>query len=300
MKRTPDELKSSLSGLIGFGVTPFDDDYRINEEALRQNAASLAEVCDIVVPLGNNGEIFSLSPEEQKLISRIVVDEVRGRKPVLVGIGFCVPVARELGQAAERCGADGVLVLPPQMTQAGDEGLFEYYRSIASTLKVGVVLFQTPALNFSLSLLRRLADIPNIVGLKDEYGDMKLFVRQWAVAADRMEFLCGVGEILAPSYFALGVRAFTSGLVNFMPKIPHKILRLLCEGRLQDAAKVVNETLPIFDLRRKRPGYNTTVIKEAMNLCGLNVGPVRPPLAPLLSEDRDELRNILNRAGLLK
>lgn len=300
MTRSPDRLRACLNGLIGFGVTPFHDDYGIDHAALRSNATSLAETCDMVVPLGNNGEIFSLSPEEQKVVGRAVVEEVHGRKPVLVGVGFCVTVARELAQAAEVYGADGVLVLPPQVTQVGDEGLFEYYRSIASAIKIGVVLFQTPSLNFSPSLLSRLAAIPNIVGMKDEHGDMKQFVRQWAAAADRMELLCGVGEILAPSYFALGVRAFTSGLVNFMPRTTGNILKLLREGRLQDAVTAVQETLPIFDLRRKQPGYTTVVIKEAMNLCGIRVGPVRPPLTALLPADHDELRSILDRLGLLR
>lgn len=300
MKRNPNELRSRLSGLIGFGVTPFDDGFNVDDKALRQNASNLAEICDVVVPLGNNGEIFSLSPEEQVLVGRAVVEEVRGRKPVLVGVGFSLPTTKALAQAAEQYGADGVLVLPPHITDVGDNGLFEYYRSIASAVKIGVVLFQTPSLSFSPSLLCRLSAIPNILGMKDEHGDMKQFVRQWEVASDRMELICGTGEILAPSYFALGVKSFTSGLVNFMPEIPVNILRLLREGKFQEAAVVVEKTLPIFALRRKCPGYTTSVIKEAMSLWGCNAGPVRPPLAPILPADKEELREILHRLGLLK
>src|SRR5664279_3597278 len=81
------ELKSLLHGLIGFGVTPFHQDFTIDKESLRRNAAHLAHHCDIVVALGNNGEIFSLSLEEQKLVGRAVVEEVGKRKPVLVGTG---------------------------------------------------------------------------------------------------------------------------------------------------------------------------------------------------------------------
>lgn len=300
MARSPNELKSSLRGLIGFGVTPFRDDFSVDLEALRENATTLADACDVVVPLGHNGEIFSLSLKEQQVVGRTVVEEVHGRKPVLIGIGFCLHEARELAQAAKRYGADGVLALPPHVPSAGDDGLFAYYRSIANSVDIGVVLFQNPSLTFSPSLLSRLAKITNIVGMKDEHGDMKLFVRQLAAVGERMELVCGVGEILAPSYFALGVKAFTSGLVNFMPQTPRKILQYLREGALPQAARVVEEeTLPIFDLRRKRPGYVTTVIKEAMNLCGISVGPVRPPLSPLLQADREELQAILSRLGLL-
>jgi 5-dehydro-4-deoxyglucarate dehydratase len=302
MGKSLDELRSSLrQGVIGFGVTPFHDDLSINFEALRQNAASLAQACDVVVPLGNNGEIFSLSPAEQRLVGQAVVEEVSGRKPVLVGVGYSLPVVRELARAAESYGADGVLVLPPAFTPANDDGLFAYYRSIADAIKVGVILFQTPYFNFSVSLLRRLAEIPNMVGMKDEHGDMKQFVRQLAAAGDRMELVCGVGEILAPSYFALGVKAFTSGIVNFMPETPLKILKLLQQDQFQEAACMVEkEALPVFNLRGKRPGYTTVVIKEGMELCGMPVGPVRPPLAPLLAEDREALRAILNRLALPK
>lgn len=301
MSTSPNELKGALRGIIGFGITPFHSDFTINPKALRQNASQLADTCDIVVALGNNGEIFSVSPDEHKVVGRAVVEEVHGRKPVLVGVGFCVPVACELAQAAEGYGADGVLALPPQYTNTTDDGLYEYYRSVANATKLGVILFQTPALNFSPALLRRLAAVPNIVGLKDEHGDMKQFIRQWDAVGDRMELLCGVGEILAPSYYALGVKAFTSGIVNFMPKTPLKILEHLRHGELEKAARVVEkEAIAIYDLRAKRPGYVVTVIKEAMNLCGMNAGPVRPPLAPMAEADRSDLRSVLEKLGLMK
>lgn len=301
MPMSQSELRSALRGIVGFGVTPFHPDFKINREGLRENASHLAQCCDVVVALGNNGEIFSLSPEEHIQVGRAVVEEVHGRKAVLVGVGFCLPVACELSRAAETYGADGVLALPPQYTNATDDGLFEYYRAIANATKLGVVLFQTPALNFSPALLRRLAAVSNIVGLKDEHGDMKQFIRQWNAVGDRMELLCGVGEILAPSYFALGVKAFTSGIVNFMPRTPLKILDHLRQGELERAARVVeSECIAIYDLRAKRPGYVVTVIKEAMNLCGMNVGPVRPPLAPMLDGDRLELRAVLHDLGLVK
>jgi 5-dehydro-4-deoxyglucarate dehydratase len=297
---TPEELRANLNGIVGFGVTPFHSSLSLNIEALRQNAAHLAEHCEVVVALGNNGEIFSLSPDEQKVVARNVVEEVRGRRPVLIGVGFSAPVSSELARAAEAAGANGVLALPPHLTAANDDGLFEYYKTVAEATRLGVVLFQTPAMNFSVGLLHRLAEIPNIVGMKDEHGDMKQFVRQWAAVRDRMTLMCGVGEILAPSYFALGVEVFTSGIINFMPVTPRKLLQLLRARQFAAAARVVEEeTLAIFDLRAKRPGYTTVVIKEAMNLCGMNAGPPRPPLAPLPECDREELRSILSRVGVL-
>jgi dihydrodipicolinate synthase/N-acetylneuraminate lyase len=295
MARTAQELKASLRGIIGFGVTPFHNDFSVDLDGLRENAESLAQSCDVIVPLGNNGEVYSLSPEEQKQVGRVVVEEVRGRKPVIVGMGFSFPLAVELAAAAQQYGADGILILPPSCNQANDEGLFEYYRGIAAATTLGVILFQTPALNFSLPLLRLLATVPNIVGMKDEHGDMKQFVHQRQAVGDRIELLCGVGEILAPSYFALGVRAFTTGIVNFMPETPVRLLELLREQKFVQATHLIEEeVLAIFRLRSRRPGYVTTVIKEAMNLRGLHAGPVRPPLMPLRDQDREELQTILD------
>jgi dihydrodipicolinate synthase/N-acetylneuraminate lyase len=299
MKNGFEGFRTALRGITGFGVTPFHSDFSLNDEALRKNASALAESCDVVVALGNNGEIFSLSVEEQIRVGRTVVEEVAAWRPAVVGVGFSVPTAVELARAAEEYGAAGVLALPPHMTNTGDDGLFEYYHSIATGIKIPLLLFQTPALNFSPALLERLAEVPNIIGLKDEHGDMKQFIRQFAAAGDRLELLCGVGEILAPSYFALGVKGFTSGIVNFMPNTPLSIMKHLRQGDLEGAARIVEwEALPIFNLRAKRPGYTTTVIKEAINICGLNVGPVRPPLAPLAENDRRELRTILEKMGL--
>jgi len=301
MGLSPAELKSALQGLIGFGVTPFHKDLKINEESLRQNAAHLAKYCDVVVAMGNNGEIFSLSLDEQQLVGRTVVEEVGERKPVLVGTGFSLPDSCELARAAETYGADGILILPPHYSKSTEDGIFAYYQAVAKATNLGVILFQTPEFNFSPSLLRRLAAIPNIVGLKDEHGDMKQFVRQQAAVGDRFEMLCGVGEILAPSYSALGVRGFTSGIVNFMPRTSLAIMTCLRNRQLEEAARIVaKDTLAIFDLRVKQPGYSTSVIKEAMNLCGINVGPVRPPLPPLAEADREHLRVILRSCGSLR
>jgi 5-dehydro-4-deoxyglucarate dehydratase len=98
---------------------------------------------------------------------------------------------------------------------------------------------------------------------------MRQFVRQKAAVGNQIELVCGVGEILAPSYFAVGVNAFTSGIVNFAPRASRTLLNMLQEHKLQEAAKFVETNLiPVFELRRKRKGYATTVIKEAMNLCG--------------------------------
>jgi 5-dehydro-4-deoxyglucarate dehydratase len=301
MGLSPAELKSSLRGLIGFGVTPFHQDFTIDQEALRRNATHLAKYCDVVVALGNNGEIFSLSLEEQKLVGRSVVEEVGKRKPVVVGLGFSFSDTRELAKAAEAYGADGVLVLPPHYSRSNDDGMFAYYKAAAAATNLGVILFQTPECNFSVPLLRRLAEIPNIIALKDEHGDMKQFVRQKAAVGDRFEMLCGVGEILAPCYFALGVQGFTSGIVNFMPQTSLAIMACLQDGRFAEASKIVaQDTLAIFDLRVKHPGYSTSVIKEAMTLCGISVGPVRPPLPPLFASDVEDLRTILRSCGALK
>lgn len=299
MALDPQELRARLRDIISFGITPFHDDYSLNLEALRRNTAELTASSDVLVALGNNGEIFSLSPEEQKQVGRAVVEAVGGKKPVVIGVGFSLPVSCDLARAAESAGAAGVLALPPHYTNSTDDGLLQYYRAIAASTRLGVILFQTPALNFSPALLSRLAEIPNIVGLKDEHGDMKQFVRQWRAVGDRLELLCGVGEILAPSYFALGVRAFTSGIINFMPATPLRILELLREGNLPGAARVIErEAIPIYDLRGRRPGYQIVVIKEALNLCGFPAGPVRPPLAPMTAADRDDLRAVLEELGV--
>jgi len=131
---------------------------------------------------------------------------------------------------------------------------------------------------------------------------MKQFVRQKAAVGDRFEMLCGVGEILAPSYSALGVKGcFTSGILNFMPQTSLVIMACLQRGKLEEASTIVaRDLLAIFELRVKHPGYSISVIKEAMHLCGIPAGPVRPPLPPLFGSDVEDLRRILSSYGALK
>src|SRR6266404_5492701 len=136
-----DELRQRLQGVISFPVTPFKADLSLDLVALRRNLSSLLKhpICAVVAPAGT-GEIHSLSPAEHKAVVQAVVEEVKGRVPVLAGTGFNPPIAAELAQQSAAAGVDGILAFPPYYPNPDEEGLIAYYLGIAETTRLGMLI----------------------------------------------------------------------------------------------------------------------------------------------------------------
>src|SRR5437870_1136738 len=129
---TPAELRQRLQGVISFPVTPFNPDLSLDLDGFRRNLRSLLNhpISAIVAPAGT-GELYSLSPAEHLAVVKIAVQETTGRVPVLTGVGFNPPLARELVRQAAVAGADGILVFPPYYPSPDEDGLVAYYKGIA-------------------------------------------------------------------------------------------------------------------------------------------------------------------------
>jgi 5-dehydro-4-deoxyglucarate dehydratase len=133
MTMDPFELRSKLSGVIAFPITPFNTDLSLDLAGLRENLDRLlAHPVRAVVAAGGTGEMYSLTPAEHLQVIRATVEAVRGRAPVIAGVGFGYRLGTDLASAAEDGGADGILAFPPYYTNADDEGLLDYYRAIGA------------------------------------------------------------------------------------------------------------------------------------------------------------------------
>ena len=133
----PTTLRNKLHGVIAFPITPFKDDLSLDLPGLHHNISKLIEhpICALVAA-GGTGEMYSLTPAEYTRVIELTALAVEDRVPVIAGAGFNQRLGIEMVQAAEKAGADGVLIFPPYYPQADDEGLFEYYRSIAAATKL--------------------------------------------------------------------------------------------------------------------------------------------------------------------
>lgn len=303
VSRSPADLRPLLRGVLAFPITPYAADGSVDLDAVRANASWLAGsgMHALVAPSGT-GELFSLTPDECAAIVEVTVEAVDGRIPVVAGVGVGPRIAADLARRAERAGADAVLVLPPYYAHPDAEGLVAYFREVAAATSLGIAIYARDSVTFTPPQLERLArEIPNLVAFKDGRGDVRLFQRlrehvSERLGAQRLVWLAGAGDDMVGPYFAAGAEGFTSSLACFWPEASLELYRLARAGDFRELARYHERVVrPVYDLRQRRRGYEVSVMKAAMELLGHPAGPVRPPLADLSTEERAELRAILER-----
>lgn len=292
----PNTLRAKLSGVIAFPVTPFKDDLSLDLPGLHENLNKLLEYpISAIVAAGGTGELYSLTPAEYLRVIELTALAVEDRVPVIAGAGFGQRLAIEMVQAAEKAGADGILVFPPYYQQADDEGLFEYYRSIAAATRLGLILYSRDWARFNPAMVERLTAIENLVAWKDGQGDIRQLQSIRHQVGERLVWIGGAGDDLVGAYYSTGIRAFSSSIATVAPALSLK-LHELAAGDDGEALAELLETcvIPLFALRARRRGYEVSAMKALMDMVGLNGGPVRPPLVNVTPEESDELRTILS------
>ncbi|MGH2405783.1 MAG: dihydrodipicolinate synthase family protein [bacterium] len=297
-----DDLKRRLRGVLAFTPTPFALDERLDVDGLARHVDALVRSgVHAVVVCGGVGEFFSLSLDEYRTAIQTAVKAAGGRVPVVAGIGHSTRTACELARYAESVGTDGLMINPFYFIEPSEEGTVRHYEAIARTTRLGMIVYSTKGAVATPALMARLAEIDTVVALKDEVGDIRMFLETVERLGPRLAWINGMAEMLAAPYFAAGAQAFTSGLVNFAPGISLAVWEAGAAGRWGELHTLVAHKVRLLAaLRERRRGYAITVVKEAMNLLGLPGGTIRLPLVPLAPEDREDLRTALKDLGLLK
>ncbi len=290
------------TGTIGFPVTPWDSDMELDEPTLRLYAGRMADSgLDALCFCGSNGELHALGLDEYERVCQVAGEAVGDRAYLIFGVGQSWRNAKLQAGCARRAGADAVLCVAPYMGDANDPGLAEYYRAVAGEAGVSVILYQTKwSGTLALPILERLASVENISMVKDENGDLSHYLAVRREFGDRFRWINGMAEPFVPSYWKLGVKTFTSGLACFMPDVTLRIRELARAGDFPAVNRILDDVvLPMYELRNRRPGYKVSMIKTAMALAGLPAGGVRPPLVPMAQSDREDLRRLMSRHGML-
>jgi 5-dehydro-4-deoxyglucarate dehydratase len=295
---TLQELRGRLQGVIAFPVTPFRSDLSLDLEGLRSNLQKLVEhPIGAVVAAGGTGEMYSLTLDEHLEVVRATAGEVRGRLPVIAGVGFNGRMAVEMARQAVAAGADAILALPPYYPNADDEGLAEYYAAIGEATPRGLIVYSRDWVNPSPSWVERLAGrVPTLVAWKDGQGDVRRYQQVIHRVGDRLHWIGGVGDDCVPAYYSIGIRAYTSSIATVAPRLSVRLHEAASAGDAGGLKALMDDyVLPLYALRARRKGYEVTVMKEMMSLVGLAAGPVRPPLPPVRPEDVADIRRLLER-----
>ncbi|HEU0095624.1 MAG TPA: 5-dehydro-4-deoxyglucarate dehydratase [Rhizomicrobium sp.] len=299
-KISPQDMAQTLAkGLLSFPVTHFGKDFQFQEGPYREHCAWLLSFKRLtgLFAAGGTGEFFSLTPGEVSAVVEAAVKETRGQTPVIAGCGYGTAVAVEQAIAAEKAGADGLLLLPPYLMVPSQEGLMAHVEAVCKATKLGVIVYNRDNAQLNEDSVARLCDRnPNLVGFKDGVGDIELMMRVYAKMGDRLTYVGGLptAETFALPYLEMGVTTYSSAIYNFMPEWA---LSFYDAVRAKDQAKVMKGlkefVLPYIAIRNENRGYAVSIVKAGMTAIGRGAGPVRPPLTDLNADQLARLTALI-------
>jgi len=301
---TPQELAAHLKdGLLSFPATAFDDGLEFDEPTYREHVSWQARY-DVggLFAAGGTGEGFSLTPDESARVVRAAVESSRPEVPVLGSAGGWTKNAIANAQAAEEAGAEGVLVLPPYLTEADQQGLTAHVSAIAEATRLPLIVYNRGNAIYSAETMARLTERhENVIGFKDATGDIEHLAKVYARNGDRLFYLGGLptAETYALPLLQMGMSTYSSAMFNFVPEFALEFYR---DVRAQDRAAVTEKlsrfVLPYLEIRDRGRGFGVSIVKAGLRAIGRPVGPVRPPLHDLGDDDMADLTALIERAGV--
>ncbi|UYO01459.1 MAG: 5-dehydro-4-deoxyglucarate dehydratase [Devosia sp.] len=295
---TPNELKAALgSGLLSFPITTFKPDLSFDEDAYRAHIDWLDGFgAAVLFAPGGTGEIFSLTPQEVAHATRVAKASA-GRTPIVGGAAYGTALAIEMARAAESAGADGILLLPPYLMYAEQEGLVAHVKAVCDSVGIGVVVYNRDNCLLTADSLQRLTDTcPNLIGFKDGHGEVDRVIEITTRLRDRLVYIGGMPthELYAQAYFSAGVTTYSSAVFNFVPELAQTFYSALRAGEKDTTDRILKDFFfPLVALRNRKKGYAVSIIKAGLEARGRQAGPVRPPLTNLTADEMTELRALV-------
>lgn len=298
---SPTDLATQLkSGLLSFPVTHFADDLSFDEAGYRKHLAWLAQypVAGLFAA-GGTGEGFSMTLEETDQVVRTAVHEVAGAVPVLAPATGSTVNAIAQAKAAREAGADGLLLMPPYLTEASQAGLVEHVSRVCEATDLGVVVYSRANAVLRDEAVAVLADRnPTMIGFKDGVGSIEQMTRTYARVGDRLMYVGGLptAETFALPLLQLGVSTYSSALFNFVPQWAIEFYdAVVAQDRDEVYRRLSEFVLPYLDIRDRTQGYAVSIVKGGLAAIGRPAGPVRPPLTDLREDEVAELKDLIDR-----
>jgi 5-dehydro-4-deoxyglucarate dehydratase len=292
---TPTELADHLrDGLLSFPATAFTPELEFDEKRYREHVEWQAgyDVAGLFAA-GGTGEGFSLDVAEAAAVVRAAVESSRPEVPVLASAGGWTRNAIANARAAEEAGAEGILVLPPYLTECDQAGLVEHVSAIAGATSLAIIVYNRGNAIYSAETMAILAERhENVIGFKDATGDIEHLASVYVRNGERLFYLGGLptAETYALPLLQMGMSTYSSAMFNFVPEFA---LDFYAAVRAEDEPKVSrlvrDFVIPYLDLRDHKQGYGVSIVKAGLNVVGRSVGPVRPPLQDFTEAELAEL-----------
>lgn len=295
-------MKNSIFKGAGVAlITPMNDDYSVNYKKLRELVNwQIENKTDAIIACGTTGESATLDENEHNEVIKQVVEEAKGRIPVIAGTGSNnTKHAIKLSKEAENLKADGVLVVSPYYNKSSQEGLVKHYTAIADSVNIPVIIYDVPSrtgCRIEIETFKKLSEHKNIVAVKAACGNISNIAKIAASCKENLAIFSGNDDQITP-IMSIGGIGVISVLSNILPKETHEICSLFLEGETKKSAKLQLELLDLINALFI--DVNPIPIKEAMNLMGFSVGNCRLPLCNLDKNKLEILKQILEKHNLI-
>jgi 4-hydroxy-tetrahydrodipicolinate synthase len=283
-------------------VTPFRGDQSLDEETLRRLVRRQIEAgIDFLVPCGTTGESPTLTHAEHLRVVEITLEEAKGRVPVLAGAGgYNTREVVELARQLEEMGVDGILSVTPYYNKPTPEGLYQHYKAIAAAIDLPIIVYSIQGrtgINVEPATLARLAQIENIVGVKEASGNIAQMAAIIGLLPASFTVLCGDDPITI-ALMALGGRGVISVVANQIPAEMTRLAKSCLNGDFEAARQIQRRFLPLMNVNFVES--NPIPVKAAMAMMGLLDPVYRLPLCPPAEASRTRIEKVLEEAGLLR
>jgi len=294
-----------LEGVMPAVVTPFDKHEAFEEQAFRNLIDWLIEKgITGIIPCGTTGEFSLMTHGERAKVIEVCVDQVNGRIPVIAGTGdTATKLVIDATGHAKDVGADAAIIVNPYyLRPKGGKGIYDHYLSIAEAVDLPIVLYNIPSTTgqyIPWQVIEDLAEVENIVGLKDSSGDMKYMMSVLEKVSDKIDVVVGWDEIVLPA-LAAGANGMILASANVIAPIWLEIYEKVKEGKLDEAREIHRR---IQKFTRHIVASGALGCKACLNYMGVPVGIARQPIImgdTLSFEIREELRIELEKLGLLE
>ena len=294
-------IKLKMPRLITAMITPFDDRLQVNYAKAAEVAEHLVQNgTEGIVVAGTTGESPVLSDEEKLRLFATVKEQVGSRVSVWAGTGSNnTQHSVELSREAEQLGVDGVLLVGPYYNKPSQEGLYQHFRAIAEAINIPAMVYNIPSRTSSNILpetIARLAQIDNIVALKESSGDMNQVSQLAYLLPEGMKVYSGDDSLTLPM-MALGAYGVVSVASHLVGKDIQRMITAFNNGDTREATRIHLALFPIF--KGLFITTNPVPLKEAMNILGMEVGGLRLPLTRASQQEHEFIGNMLISTGLL-
>ncbi len=284
-------------------VTPFKPNGEVNYSKFAEMIEyQIKNKTDAIIVCGTTGEASTLSHEEHLECIRFCVERVAGRIPVVAGTGSnSTETAIHLSKEAQRHGADALLIVTPYYNKATQKGLLEHFTMIASEVDLPIILYNIPGRTGGVNILPETVvslcqNVPNIVGVKDATGNISQVAKLMSLADGCVDLYSGNDDQIVP-LLSLGGKGVISVLSNVAPTQTHDICESYWNGDVDKSRKIQLDAIELIDALFCE--VNPIPVKKALNLMGMEAGPLRRPLTEMEPENAAKLEEAMKNYGIL-